>query len=262
MGCGGTGSTINKSNGCPVYQYICPDSMGCPPGVLPDFEIKRHDTLPPFVLSISDCNGPLDLTDCVAEVSMWAEARIKTAIISTDTSIPLADNIGFYQSLVGDIIVISTPRNPEQMLVVGFDEINKKINVQRGYNGTNQFDYKKGTKLKIFRILNAVAETKQVTESIQSVYDASFHDEVTDSQLIYNWQANDTCLAGCYWLEFKLLKMDTNLILQLANGHNTISTISNSSCSLGNAVLSVRRFPICDAFLIKICESPTAENIS
>lgn len=261
MGCGGSGFTTRKNNNCATYQYICPDESGCPPGIVPDFEIKRHDTLPAFVLSVSDCDGPLDLTDCVAEVSMWANARFKAAVAAVDASFSLADNIGFYQTMVGDIVVVDHPRSPEQMLVTGFDETNKTITVQRAYGGTTAVAHRKGGKLRIFRILNSVAEVSEVTESIQSVYDGSFHDEITESKLIYNWNPEDTCLAGCYWFEFKLLKMDTELLLQIEEGISTISVASISGCELGTAVLSARRFPMCDAFLVRICDSPTAETL-
>ena len=32
-------------------------------------------------------------------------------------------------------------------------------------------------------------------------------DVVTQSKLVYDWQSQDTCLPGCFYLEFKLLKM-------------------------------------------------------
>ena len=64
----------------------CPDKFGCIPGVCPDFTIKRHDTKPPFKVSVEDCDGPLDLADgtnavvdpnLILEVNIWAKGRLK-----------------------------------------------------------------------------------------------------------------------------------------------------------------------------------------
>jgi hypothetical protein len=100
----------------------CPDKFGCLPGVCPDLTIKRHDTKPPFRVSVADCDGPLDLQDesLVLEVNMWAKGRLKAAITDSDTYFALADNIGFEQIMVGDVIVCDRARLPEHMLVIGF----------------------------------------------------------------------------------------------------------------------------------------------
>ncbi|WP_248532327.1 hypothetical protein, partial [Erwinia amylovora] len=37
--------------------------------------------------------------------------------------------------------------------------------------------------------------------------DGTTKNELTDSFIVYEWGPNDTCLAGCYFIEFKLLKM-------------------------------------------------------
>lgn len=256
-----------------MQQPGCPDPFGCPPGRCPDFVIRRHDTVPSFNLSVSDCNGPLDLTDCIAEVSMWALARFKRAVAADDTYFGFADNIGFQQISIGDIIVVDRVRNPEQMIVTGFDEDLSFVQVQRGYNGTTAGAYKRGQKIKIFRILNAAAETSIVTEDITSVYDGSVEtDVVTDAQLVYNWMPNDTCLPGCFWLEFKLLKMtveSTPFALQDPLNqvkYGTASVIPSfvldvTGCELGAGVEWVRRFPLEDAFLIRITDSPTSESL-
>jgi len=261
-------------------QTNCPDKFGCIPGKCPDFEIKRHDTQPPFRISIHDCDGnPLDLTNTVAEVSMWAKAKLKKSVQATDTYFGLADDIGFEQADIGDIIVIDRVRNPEHMLVTGFDETNKLIQVQRAYNGTQAGAYPKGTCLKIFRILNSTADTNMVFQDVQQV-DNSTINQQTDSQLIYSWFPNDTCLPGCYYLEFKLLKMLvsptptmtglTNLTFSPFSQMNfsmSASVIPSfisvvTGCDIGTGVEWVRRFPIeGDGFLIKIVNSPTAENL-
>jgi hypothetical protein len=275
----------NSSNqSCCMQQPQCPDKFGCPPGVCPDFEIRRHDTKPPYRISISDCNGPFDLTGTIVEVSMWAIAKFKKAVLVTDTYFALADDVGFNQASIGDIIVVDRIRNPEQMLITGFDETNRFVQVQRGYNGTDAGDYKKGQKMRIFRILNAIADTNTVTEDVTNVNDGTItYGVVTDSQLIYNWVSQDTCLPGCYWLEFKLLKMlvpsslsfsqaplDFPLFGTPSLGMCSTSVIpivpsfitSVSGCDLGSGVEWVRRFPLdAEGFLIKIVDSPTAENL-
>src|SRR5688572_4978418 len=129
----------------------CPSLDGCPPNQCPDLEIKRHDMLPPFKVAVEDESGPIDLTGLVLEASMWAKAKLKRDITASDTYIQLADNIGFNQVLVNDIIIIDRIRSPEYMVVIGFDEEGKRINVSRGYNGTTPASSKKGTPIRMFR---------------------------------------------------------------------------------------------------------------
>lgn len=251
----------------PICQsnVSCLDTFGCPPDVCPDFEIKRHDTTPPFSISVSDCDGAMDLTDCVVEVSMWAKAKLKKAITVSDTYFALANNVGFEQSLVGDIIVMDRARAPEQMLVIGHDEKNKLIQVQRGYNGSTISEYPKNNSLRIFRVLNSVGETKMIRQDVEQV-DGTTTEELIESQLVYNWLPNDTCLPGCYWFEFKLLKMVTAGMWFMAQSPviPTFTSVTpiEAGCQLGNGVESVRRFPInADGFLIKITDSPTNELV-
>ena len=104
----------------------------------------------------------MDLTGLVLEANMWANGRLKKAITETDTSLSLADNIGFCQALPGDIIVMDRCRTPEQMLITGFDEDNYLIFVERGYNMTEISNWKRGSKLRIFRLMNAPAITEMV----------------------------------------------------------------------------------------------------
>lgn len=265
--------------GCGGVVAGCADKFGCPPGVCPDFTIKRHDTKPPFKVSIEDCDGAFDLTDgnLVLEANMWAKAKLKKAITSTDTYFALADNIGFEQVMVGDIIIMERVRLPEHMLVTGFDETNCLIQVVRGYNGTQPSAWKKGTPLRIFRALSAPAELETVTDDVLQVDGTTLQDQLIESFLVFEWNENTTCLPGCYWLEFKLLKMvATSLamtegvgILAALPGVSIVpsftpSTFSaaNFGCVLGEGVEWVRRFPSDgEGFLIKITDSPTAELV-
>jgi hypothetical protein len=260
---------------CTSFNNNCPDKFGCPPNRCPDFIIKRHDTRPEFKVEIEDCDGPIDLTDLVCEVSMWAKGRLKRPLLSTDTYFALADDVGFGQCTMGDIIVMDRVRSPEQMMVTGFDELNKLIQVQRGYNGSLVSDYPRGTNMRIFRTLNSVGTTEMIREDLLQTDGTTDEDVLTKSNLIYEWQANDTCLPGCYWLEFKLLKMTSVSYsmadaMYLAGGLSTPSisfisyTPSQTDCSLGIGVEWVRRYPAADieGYLIKIVDSPTAEGIT
>ena len=193
-----------KSGTC---ESTCSDKFGCIPGVCPDFVIRRHDTKPPLKISVEDCNGPLDLQGLVVEVNMWALAKLRDTITETSAYFRLADNVGFEQIMVGDIIVLDRVRMPERMLVTAFDETNKLVKVTRGYHGTTPSAWTKGTKMRIFRIMNAPAESEISLEDITGVDGEKEKDVVQDAYLMYEWQPEDTCLPGCYWLEFKVIKM-------------------------------------------------------
>lgn len=252
------------TNQCPGTSDECPDALGCPKTRCPDYTIKRNSTRPAFILSVSDCDGPLDLTDCVAEISMWAKAKIKTKIEVEDTYFSLVNDIGFEQSLVGDIIVVDRARAPEQMLVTGHDEVNKLIRVERGYNGTQIGAYKKNTAIKIFRVLNSIAEINMVEEDIEQI-DGTTETELTDSQIVYNWQPNDTCLPGCYWLEIKLMKMIVADMWYMETEPVIPTFVSVSpteaGCELGAGVEWVRKFPVSGAYLVKVDDSPINERL-
>jgi hypothetical protein len=197
----------SNTQGCGCGTSSCPDKFGCPPDMCPDFLIKRHDTQPAFKIKLDDCDGPVDLRGLVLEANMWAKARLKKAITDTDTYFRLADDIGFEQAMVGDIIIMNRARLPEHMLVIGFDEKNKLVQVQRGYNATTASSWTRGAKLKIFRMLDSAAVTETILEDVEQVDGTTDNDVLTQSFMVYEWNANDVCLPGCYWLEFKLLKM-------------------------------------------------------
>jgi hypothetical protein len=242
------GSLHTSPPGCGINPG-CPDEFGCPPDMCPDFEIKRHDTVPSFKVSVEDDTGPLDLTGLVLEANMWVNAKFKRDVTSTDTTFQLADNIGFDQILVNDIIVPDRVRSPEHMRVIGFDETAKTVEVERGYNDTTPSSWKRGTGMRIFRILNASAVTEMLYENITQVDGCVLQNQLTESFLVYEWSANDTCVPGCFWFEFKLLKMMDDIVIP------SVTPV----CFSGAGVEWVRRFPVCGEFLIKICPSPTAE---
>lgn len=251
---------------------LCPDKFGCPPassGICADFRIKRHDTQPSLEVVVKDCTDPIDLTDTVVEASMWANGKFKSDVAEDDTYFGLADNVGFFQALVGDIIVVTDRvRAPEQMLVTGFDESNYFIRVQRGYNGTSQSSYKKGAKIKIFRFLNVVGATEMVLQDILQVDGSTNTDVLTESKLIYDWASQDTCLPGCYYLELKLLKMiveESEMLMSLVPSvipSFVVPSGEELGCDLGTGVEWVRRFPVeRQGYLIQIIDTSTAENL-
>lgn len=244
----------------------CLDRNGCPPGVCPDFVIRRHDTKPPFKVNVSDCDGPLDLTGLVVEFSMWAKAKLKVAIDDTSTFLSFADRIGFDQVMVGDILVLDRARNPEHMRVIGFDEDNYLVQVQRGIHGTTASAWKKGNGLRIMKAFSLPASSEIVLQDILNLDGTTDKDQLTDSFLVYEWKPSNTCLAGCYWAEFKLLKLTEEDVDdhsdEGADGITLTLTLTPADygCTLGTGVEWVRRFPVTgEGYLIKVEDSPTAE---
>lgn len=238
--------------------------------MLPDFQLKRHDTQPRFEIVVADCGNPIDLTNTVLEVSIWSVAKLKTAVAPTDTVIAFADGVGFQQVAQGDIIVVDRVRSPEQMLVIGFDEANKLIEVSRGYAGTAAGTYKKGTRLRNFRSLNSVGTTEMTLQNVTQVDGTVQNNVITESRLIYDWIATDTCLPGCFYMELKLLKM-TSASLPFSGPFFLTPSVTPSfvsytssqlSCNLGAGVQWVRRFPSDrEGFLIQIIDTPTSESL-
>lgn len=252
---------------CTTQTSGCLDKWGCPDRC-PDFIIRRHDTKPVFKVRVEDCDGPFDLTDLVLEASMWAKAKFKKAVAVDDEYFGLADEIGFEQIMVGDIIIVDRVRLPEKMLVLGFDETNKFVRVQRGYHGTTAQAWKKGTGIKIVKFIGATAQTEMVYQDIIQLDGTVAEDQLTDSFLIYEWGANDTCLPGCYYMEFKLIKMTETEEVTSQSVEDVVPSFTSPDltpadfgCGLGSGVEWIRRFPSDsnDGFLIKIYDSFTAE---
>jgi hypothetical protein len=270
MVCNRLGTGCSTTLNAQVVNSGCVDTFGCPPdgsGICPDFTIRRHDTKPDFKVSVEDCDGPLDLTDLILEANMWANAKLKAAIDENDTYFGLADNIGFDQIMMDDIIIMDRVRLPEHMLVTGFDETNNLVRVQRGYNGTVPSSWPKGNGMKIFRIINAPAATLMVREDIAQPDGTTETDVLIDSFLVYEWKAPDTCLPGCFYLEFKLMKelVTSSMVQSLAtiNPSFTPSTLTPADfgCSMPLGLEWIRRFPVDkEGFLIRITNSPTTES--
>ena len=188
----------------------CPDSSGCPGDRCPDFTIKRRDTYPAFKVAVSDCDGPLDLTDenLSVSVSIWGNTKLKLEIDDAETEIAFADNIGFNQLIVGDVIIMDRVRDAEKMLVESFDEVAFTITVERGYDGTVASGWDKGAKLKFFRAIDVDATLETVVEDVEQLDGSVLTDQVMESYLVYEWSEEDTSAPGCFWLQFKLTNSD------------------------------------------------------
>lgn len=260
--CGANVGVSNTSN-----LINCTGTNGCS-AVCPDFTLKRNDIRPAFRVSITDCNGPLDLTNgtYVLEVNIWANAKLKTDLSVNSDYFALADNIGFDQIMVGDILMMQRARLPEYMLVIGFDEYNKLVKVQRGYFASPISQWKKGNSFKIFKAMGSTAQIETTLEDITQEDGTILKDQLTNTSFVYNWSINNTCLSGCYWLEFKLLKMIDVISMQTLSISVVPSftpasyTSATYGCKLGDGVEWVRRFPEnAEGFYIQILESPTQE---
>lgn len=263
----GCGTTLNAGL---TIGTGCPDKLGCA-GQCTDFMIRRHDTLPIFKVSVEDCNGPLELDEetTIVEASMWAKAKLKSTITADDTYFRLADDIGFDQIMVNDIIIMDRVRAPEHMLVTAFDETNKLVQVQRGYNGTIACQWTKGAGMRIFRILSAPASLELVKQDIINVDGSTTQDALVETLLTYSWQPQDTCLPGCYYFEFKVLKEiePTSSVVEMTFYAMAVSSIIPSFMpsdteyycdALG--IEWIRRFPLStEGFNITIVDSPTPE---
>lgn len=239
---------------CNITSSGCTDLRGCDPSVCADFIIKRHDTKPDFKLNLSDCDGPIELTDLIAEASMWAKAKLKVGIAGTDTVISFADGIGFDQVMINDVIIFDRARMPEKVLVTGFDEDAKTITIQRGFEGTTAQSWKKGTNLKIMKFVNKTSVTEMLYRDVEQM-DGSKIATLTDSFLIYEWGQYDTCLPGCYNLEFKLMK-PSNVITPISSP----DIVESYNCGLPIGIEWMRRFPSnSEGFKIQIFDTPTGE---
>lgn len=246
----------------------CGSKDNCPEGVCPDFVIRRHDTRPVFRIKVEDCDGPLDLTDLVLEATMWTTAKLKTAITIEDEYFALADNIGFDQIMVGDVLIMDRARLPEHMLVTAFDETNYLVKVQRGYHSTPISAYKRGSGLKIMKFISAAAVTEMEIQDVAQIDCTVLEDQLIASYFVYEWQPIDTCLPGCYYLEFKLLKMTESEMMSSLSVSSSVTpsftdpdfTSDDFHCGLGAGVEWARRFPVDGpGFLIKVTDSPSAE---
>ena len=192
VGCGSAPESCGGSGVCPVPPNLC---------------IKRYDTRPAFRVSMSDCDGPIDLTDSgiVVEASMWVDAMLKSSILLSATTLRFADDIGFESVKVGDIIVTVRARSAEKMLVTSINEATHDIQVTRAQHGTVAQAWDRGSGLRVFRFQDEPAAVESVIETVESM-DGSTSEELADTLLSFEWSGDKTSMPGCYWFEFKILK--------------------------------------------------------
>jgi hypothetical protein len=245
-------SCVNPSPpACGSAPNCCPDCYGCTPYICADFKIKRYDTKPAFRISVTENDEPIDLTGLVIEANMWANAKLKLPIGPTDTALAFAQNVGFCQILVGDVLIMEQVRSPEQMIITGFDEANSLVLVQRGVNGTTPQSWKKGSPIKIFRIMSGAALSEMIYDDSILPDGTPVCHVLNQSDLVYEWNMNDTCAPGCFSFEFKVLKMAAPPVV----------VMPQTPCSIGFGVEWVRRYPTCGSFIVQICNTPTAEYL-
>lgn len=188
-------------------ESSCASQDNCPSNTSADLTLKRYDTSPSFRVEISDCDGALDLTDqnLIVEASMWFSTKLKKNISTSDTVVQFADKVGFNQILVGDKLIFQNVRKPETMTVVSIDESTNDITVSRADIPSS---WKKGSEIKVYRIKDASASIDTVTGDIIDETGATLTDQVIETDLVYNWDVNDTILPGCYYFEFNLVKLN------------------------------------------------------
>jgi len=225
----------------------------------PIFTIKQHSTYPALKIQVFDCqDSPYDMKDLIVEASMWSVAKLKFDIDVNDDLIQFADNIGYNTVGTSSIIHVSNGRDFERMQIIGFDDVNKIIQVSRGACDTSVRPWKKGSAVKIIRFLNNPAEAELVYENVEQIDGAIIENQLTKSFLVYNWKPEDVCFAGKYFFEFKVLKM--NLFTNLSNEGIISVQELNYHCGLGIGVEWARRFPVeSEGFVIEVLASPTAE---
>jgi hypothetical protein len=78
--------------------------------------------------------------------------------------------------------------------------------VTRGLGGALPQPWDKGASVKVFRFQDEPASVESVIETVESI-DGSSSEELSDTLLVFNWTADKTDMPGCYWFEFKVLKL-------------------------------------------------------
>jgi len=224
--------------GCGSVSAGCDQAGDCP--APPDLCIKRHDTRPHFRVSLSDCDGPVELQEdgVTLEASMWFDAKLKADIDDSSVQLQFADNVGFDSVMVGDVISTSSVRSSESMLVTGVDEPSMSVQVSRGHEGTSPRSWKKGTALFVFRFRDEPAQIESVYEESEAV-DGSVTESLVDTVLQFQWSGSQTSVPGCYWIEFKILKISPET----------------------GSVEWVKRVPLgSPGFMVRVVDSPTSPS--
>lgn len=174
-----------------------------------DFVIKRNSTQPSIRLKIYDCDGgPIDLTNKEVTASMWANAKLKRDINENSFEVSLADNIGLNTVIPDDILLLKNSYNHELVQVSSI--VNNTLMVTRGYFDTNPTSWKRGTGIKIIKIMNSGATFDLVKEDVMKLNGTIEKNVLVESYLVYNWFVDDTRVPGKYYFEFKVIERNEN----------------------------------------------------
>jgi hypothetical protein len=170
-----------------------------------DFIIKRNSTQPSLRLKVYDCDwSPIDLSKFEITASMWANAKLKKDISNSDFEILLADNVGLSAVVPGDVILLKSTGAHELVQVASI--VDNAIMVTRGYFETTPASWKKGTSIKIIKIMNSSATYDLVREDVIKLDGTKELNVLVESYLVYNWFVDDTRVPGEYYLEFKVIE--------------------------------------------------------
>jgi hypothetical protein len=170
-----------------------------------DFIIKRNSTQPSLRLKVYDCDwSPIDLSKFEITASMWANAKLKKDISDSDFEILLADNVGLNTVIPGDVILLKSSADHELVQVASI--VDNAIMVTRGYFETTAVSWKKGTSIKIIKIMNSSATYDLVREDVIKLDGTKELNVLVESYLVYNWFVDDTRVPGEYYLEFKVIE--------------------------------------------------------
>jgi len=170
-----------------------------------DFIIKRNSTQPSLRLKVFDCDwSPIDLSKFEITASMWANAKLKKDISDSDFEILLADNVGLNTVIPGDVILLKSSADHELVQVASI--VDNAIMVTRGYFETTAVSWKKGTSIKIIKIMNSSATYDLVREDVIKLDGTKELNVLVESYLVYNWFVDDTRVPGEYYLEFKVIE--------------------------------------------------------
>lgn len=170
-----------------------------------DFVIKRNSTQPSIRLKIYDCDmSPIDLSNKEITANMWSNAKLKKDISNSESEILLADNIGLNTVVPEDILLLKSVSDHELVQVT--EIVDNTIIVERGYFDTTAVNWRKGTNIKVIKIMNSGATYDLVREDVIKLNGTVEQNVLVESYLVYNWFLDDTRVPGQYYFEFKVVE--------------------------------------------------------
>ena len=174
-----------------------------------DFTIKRGDSLPSFVVSLTD--EELDIVENIAEprtvnTYLWCSSRLGTSIDVDSDEITLLDDVNFTKVSVGDTIVFLGNCTKEEVTATAIDAVNKTVTINRP---NQKYAHVVQEELHIFKVWK-----KPDNGSVN----------VEESQLTYNWDAIDTNTPGEFLLELEIVGSDNSKLSfpRIASGYSVL----------------------------------------